>query len=188
MERLVHIGLRHGDVVLEPAWDRLIKLVDHAQGRVAVLDGIHDDPHREQVVDLIQSLVLVHHLFINTEEMLRPAFYLGFNPCFFHVGLYFVHDLFYKSFPRVFAQGDLFRQVVIGFRFQIFQRKIVQFHFDLGNTQTVGDRRIDLHRLLGLFLLLGRRHILKGTHVVKAVGQFDQDHPDILCHSKEHLS
>ena len=79
MQRLVHIRLRHGDVVLEPARDRRVHLMDHAEGRVAVLDGLHDDADREEIVDLIQGLALVDHFPVDAEEMLGASADLGFH-------------------------------------------------------------------------------------------------------------
>ena len=45
--------------------------MDHAQSRIAVFHRIHNDADRKQVIHLIQRLVLVHHLLIDTEEMLH---------------------------------------------------------------------------------------------------------------------
>ena len=54
VQRLVHVGLGHGDVVLKPARQRLEHIVDNAQHVVAVLNGIHDDPHGKYIVDFPQ--------------------------------------------------------------------------------------------------------------------------------------
>ncbi len=48
--------------------------------------------------------------------------------------------------------------------------------------------RVDLHRLAGDALLLVRRQAVQRAHVVEAVGQLDQDDPDVLGHGQEHLS
>ena len=45
--------------------------MDHAQSRVTVFHRINDNTNRKQVIHLIQRLVLVHHLLIDTEEMLH---------------------------------------------------------------------------------------------------------------------
>ena len=63
-----------------------------------------------------------------------------------------------------------------------------EFCLDLGNTQPLRDGRVDVHRLAGFLLLFRRRHELQRTHIVEPVRQFDNDHADILCHGKEHLS
>ena len=113
MQGLVHIRLRHGDIILEPSGDGLIQLMDHAQSRVAVLHRVHDDPHREQIVDLIQGLILVHHLLIDAEEMLHPPVYLGFDPGLPHVGRHLVYDALDERLPGFLPQGDLLGQVIV---------------------------------------------------------------------------
>ena len=51
----------------------------------------------------------------------------------------------------------------------------------------MGQRRVDFHGLPGLLLLLLRRHVLEGTHVVQPVRQLDHDDADVLRHGKEHF-
>ena len=94
--------------------------MDHAQGRVAVLHRIHDDPDREQVVDLIQRLVLVLHLLIDAEKMLDPAVQPGLDAGILHMLGNLFHDLADVSLPFASADGDLIHQVVIDLRLQIF--------------------------------------------------------------------
>ena len=50
------------------------------------------------------------------------------------------------------------------------------------------DRRVDLDRLARDRLLLGRRQAGQRAHVVQAVGQLDDDHPNVLGHRQEHLA
>ena len=119
MKGLVHIGLRHGDVVLEPARNGLIQFMDHTQGRIAVLHIVHQDPHCKEVVDLIQGLLLVHHLFIDAEEMLDPAHHLGLDPSLLHMLGDLVYDTRDELLPGILLQGDLLRQVIIDLRLQI---------------------------------------------------------------------
>ena len=98
VEGLVHVGLWHGDVVFEPAGNGLIQLMDHPQGPVAVFNGIHDDPHGEHVVNLIQGLILLDHLFIDAEKMFYPPVHSGRDLRVRHVVPYFFHDVIDKCF------------------------------------------------------------------------------------------
>ena len=52
MERLVHIWLRDGDVVLEAVRKRSPERVCDAEDRIALRDGIYDDTHCIEVIDL----------------------------------------------------------------------------------------------------------------------------------------
>ena len=53
--------------------------MDDAQRRITDLDAVHDDSHSKQIVNLVESLVLIHHLLIDTEEMLHSSVHLGYD-------------------------------------------------------------------------------------------------------------
>ena len=116
VQRLVHVGLWHGNVVLKPSRNGLVHLMNHTKGCITVLDGIHDDADCKQVINLVNGLFLVDHFFINTEEMLCTAIDLGLDPHFFQ----FFTDVFDngldKGFSGAFAQSYFFHQVIIDFR------------------------------------------------------------------------
>ena len=188
VQGLVHIRLRHGDIVLKPARNRLIHFMNHAQSRITVLDGLYDDADRKEIIDLIQRLVLIHHLLVDAKKMLNTPVHVGLNARVFHMLLYLCHNLLYKGLPIAPLLGNLFLQIIIDLRLQIFQRQVIQLILDLGNTEPLGNGRIDIHRLPGLLLLLLRLHVLKSPHIVKAVGKLYQNHADILCHSQKHLA
>ena len=48
--------------------------------------------------------------------------------------------------------------------------------------------RVDVEGLLGDGALARHRHHRDGPHVVKSVGQFDQEHAPVLGHGDEHLA
>ena len=73
VQRLVHVGLGHGDVVLKPARQGLEHIVDNAQHIVAVLNGIHDDPHGKYIVDFLKGLSLDKHFAVDAVNALDPA-------------------------------------------------------------------------------------------------------------------
>ena len=184
---LVHIRLGHGDIVLETPRYRRIHFVDNAQRRVAVLYRLHNDPDRKQIVDLIQRLILVHHLFVDAEKVFGSPtdlrLYPGIVDVFFHIR----DDAVDKRLPLRLLLIDLMNQIVIGFRLQILQGEIVQLIFDFCDTKPLGNRRIDINGLSCLFLLLVRRHIFQGPHVVKPVRQLDKNDPDVLGHCQKHF-
>ena len=47
------------------------------------------------------------------------------------------------------------------------------------HAHAAGQRRIDLHGLLGDDLALGRLHMLERAHVVQAVGELDEEDADV---------
>ncbi|MNN62176.1 hypothetical protein D3C81_1774580 [compost metagenome] len=70
MQRLVHVRLRHGDVILKPPRHRLPQRMDDPQGRVTVLDIVNDDANGQQIVNFVELLVFHRHLLIHAVNML----------------------------------------------------------------------------------------------------------------------
>ena len=121
VEGLVHICLWHGDIVLKPARHRFIHLMDHTERCIAVLDRINDDAHREQVVDLVDRLSLILHLFIYAKEMLYTPVDLGVDPGIHNVLCNLIHDVLHILLAHIFSERDLLHQIIIRLRLQIFQ-------------------------------------------------------------------
>ena len=77
VEGLVVVGLRHCDVILEPALDRVPGLMDDAEDGVTFSDALTDYPHSEDVEDLVDLLLPAFYLKVNGVDVLDPAFYLN---------------------------------------------------------------------------------------------------------------
>ena len=187
MERLVHVRLRHGDIILEPSGDRLIDFVNNTQGCIAVFYGIHFDPDGKEIIDLIQRPVLVHHLLIDAEIMFDAPVDFTLNLRFLHMLPDFLDHMHDEIVLGVFTCFDILYQLVEYIRLRIFQSQVIQFDLDRRNTETLGDRRVDIHRLPGFFLLFFAAHVLERAHVVEPVGQFDDNDTDIPGHSQKHF-
>ena len=71
--------------------------MDHAKSRIAVLDGIYNNAHREKVIDLIHRLILVDHLFIDTEKCFTLPLISALNACIFNVLRHFLYNLLHNS-------------------------------------------------------------------------------------------
>ena len=125
VKRLVHIRFWHGNIILETAGDRLIHFVDHAERRIAILYGVYDNAHGKNIIDLIQRLMLVHHFFVNTEEVLDPSADLTFDLGIFHVDADLCNNIIDKFLARFTCQGDLLLQVIVDLRLQILEGQIV---------------------------------------------------------------
>ena len=188
MQRLIHIGLRHCDIIFKSAGDRLIHLMDNTKSCITVLHSIYNDTYGKQVINLINGFILIDHLLIDAEEMLHAAIHLCPDIGILHMLLYLFHDRINKFLTGAFAKSNLFYQIIVNIRLQILKRKIIQFHLDLGNTKPHRDGSIDIHGFSCFLLLFLWSHILQGTHIMKTVRKLDQDDADILSHCKEHLS
>ena len=66
--------------------------------------------------------------------------------------------------------------------------QVLELPADGLDAQAVGQRGVDLQGLLGLLDLLLLAQIAERAHVVQAVGQLDEDHPDVLGHGDDHLA
>ena len=73
-------------------------------------------------------------------------------------------------------------------RVQRREREVLELPLDRVDAEPVRQRRVDLQRLLGLVDLLLLRHRLERAHVVQAVGELDQDDPDVRGHRDHHLA
>ena len=81
---------------------------------------IYDNPDSKQVINLVDGLMLVLHLFVNAEEMLDTTVNLSFNSRLFDVLGNLVHDSLNILFALAFAHRDLVHQIIINVRFEIF--------------------------------------------------------------------
>ncbi len=63
--------------------------------------------------------MLVDHFFINTEEMLDTAVYMGFDAGILHMFFDLRHDPLNKGLPDAALLGDLLLQLIISLRLQI---------------------------------------------------------------------
>ena len=77
VERLVHVELRHRDVVLEPPQDRVPPRVDDAERAVAVAVLVDEDADADEVVDVGEVAAADDHLLVDRVVVLRAAGDLG---------------------------------------------------------------------------------------------------------------
>ena len=84
--------------------------------------------------------------------------------------------------------GDELLDLLVLARVQGREGEVLQLPFDRVDTEPVGERRVDLQRLARLRHLLLLRQRAERAHVVEAVGQLDQDHPDVGGHRHHHLA
>ena len=121
MQGLIHILLRHCNIIFKTTRNRLVHLMNNTKGRITVLHCIHNNTHRKQIIDLIQCLVLIDHLLVNAKEMLNTAIHLCLDTALCHMLTDFFHNGIYKSLTLTALQIDLSGQIIIHFRFQVSQ-------------------------------------------------------------------
>ena len=84
--------------------------------------------------------------------------------------------------------GDQPLDLVVLARVQRLEREVLELPLDRVDTEPVRDRRVDVERLARLLDLLLLGHRLDRAHVVQAVGELDQDDPDVRRHRDHHLA
>ena len=162
--------------------------MNDAQHRVAVLHCVHQHPHGNQVVNLVEGLALTVHLFVNGIKMLGPSVHLVMNvllvQLFGQLGDH-TADAFFPFHP---ALAHLLGDVVKGYGVDILEAQILQLGLDGIDAQPVRQRRVNIQRFVGDGLLPVLRLKAQGAHVVQPVGQLDHHHPDVLGHGQDHLA
>ena len=84
--------------------------------------------------------------------------------------------------------GDQLLDLGVLARVQGREGEVLELPLDRVDPEPVGERRVDLQRLARLRHLLLLRQGAERAHVVEAVGQLDQDHPDVGGHRHHHLA
>jgi hypothetical protein len=188
VERLVHIGLRRGDIILKTNGDGRIQVVDKPQHVIAIRHGLDDNAHGIEVVDFHNGFMLSKHFAVDAVYMLDTPVKRGVNARFAQARS---DDIFYlaeKINMLCFFVGQFLHDLLIGHRVKVFQREVFEFPFDALYPQTVRQRGVQLHRLLRFFPPFLLAPVFAGAHIVQAVGDFDHHDADIARHGKEHLA
>ena len=120
MQGLIHIGLRHGYIVLKSAGNRHIHLVYYTEGGITVLEAVHYYSDCKYIINLVKGFILIYHFLINTEIMLNPAANSGLYACCLYVLSHFLLNGLYKFtlFKGFFS--DFFIQILVDIRMKIF--------------------------------------------------------------------
>ena len=79
-------------------------------------------------------------------------------------------------------------QRLVRLRLEVAERQLLELVLDLAHAEAVGDRRVDVARLLRDLdaALLGQ--VVQRPHVVQPVGELHQDHADVVDHRQQHLA
>src|SRR4051794_20530910 len=188
VQRLVHVELRHRHHVLEAAGERLPERVDDADGAVAVLHRVDDDAHRGEVVDLVELAALAGHLRVDRVKVLGAARDLGADAERLELLVEVAARLGDVALALLALLVDEALDLLVLARVQRLEREVLELPLDRVDTEAVRERRVDLQGLLRLVDLLLLRHRLQRAHVVEAVGELDQDDPDVRGPRDHHLA
>ena len=139
VQRLIHIRLRRGDIIFEPAGDRAEHIVDDAQAVVAVNHRIDDDAHGIDIIDFIKIVVLHIHLAVDAMHTLDAPVNARAGHHLIHAGLDARFDLLQEFPPRVALKLDGFFDLMVGNRVEIADGEILQLLLDGANAEPMRD-------------------------------------------------
>ena len=83
---------------------------------------------------------------------------------------------------ELLAQGA----VVLGV--ELRQRQVLELGLDAADAEPVGDRGVDLERLRGDAAARRLGQEVQRAHVVQAVGELDEDHPQVVDRGEQHAA
>ncbi len=189
VQRLVAVRPRHGDEVLDPSRHRRPGLVDDAERGVAVLDRLGHDAERDEVVDLIEVDLLALELLVDAEQALDAAVdrddrHLRLGQLRRDVLLQILDHALVGLAPALDARPQGFERP----RLEVLERQLLELVLDLAHAQPVGDRRVDVARLLRDLDPALLRQVVQRPHVVEPVGQLHEDDADVVDHRQQHLA
>ena len=189
VQRLVHVELRHRDVVLEPARHRLPVRVDDAERRVAVADRVDQDAHADQVVDVVEVATPHDHLLVDRVEVLRPAgdlrldlrgLEVGVRPCW----------VTWRSSASRCGWCSPIRRLISSNRFgnSVPNARSSSSHLIVFIPRRWASGARISSVSLAFCSCLGRGQEGQRAHVVQPVGELDDQHPRVLGHRDDHLA
>ena len=104
----------------------------------------------------------------------------------------FAETVFFRSsimpFGRAPALSTRARSASYGLRLEVLERQLLELVLDLAHPEPVGDRRVDVARLLRDLDAALLRQVVQRPHVVQPVGELDQDDADVVHHRQQHLA
>ena len=155
---------------------------------VAVLHRVDDHADRDEVEDVVELAALDDHLLVDAPQVLaapgdlgvdaelgEPAADLGDGRREVHLAL-----------GR--AAADEVVELGEALRVEGGEREVLELLLELLHAEPVGQRGVDVERLLGDALLLVDRHRGDRAHVVQPVGELDDQHAQVARHGDEHLA
>ena len=180
VDRAVVVLLRGRDEVLEAAGHHRPGLVNDSERAVAFLQRLDDDAETENVGKLLEAQRLRLHLAEHRPGLFLPAAHGGIDAFGLQLGGQFLDDAADMGPVALCEVGQMLGNRLIGFRIDVLEGKFLKLVAQVLHADAAGKRRIDLHGFLGDARALVRLDVMQRAHVVQPVGEFHQQHADIV--------
>ena len=158
-----------------------------AVARPLVAAALDDHAHRRQVVDLVELAALLGHLVVDRVEVLRAPRDLGRDVDLVELLLQHHRRLAHVLLAVGAPLGDHLLDLLVLAGMQRLEREVLELPLERVDAEAVRERRVDLERLARLLELLLLAEVLDRAQVVQAVGELDQDDPQVLGHRDDQL-
>ena len=188
MNRTVIVLLRRGDVVLEASRNDRPRGVHDAERLIALGNIADDDPEAENIRKLLEADGLALHLAPNRISALAPARDLGGDTA---VAELFGELLFNFGDPAARCRGECFQPLaehLVGVRIEFAERQILELVAHLLHAHAAGERSVDFKRLVGGAAPRLGRLVRQRAHIMQAIGELDQQNPNIVGDCQEELA
>ena len=145
---------------------------------------------RHDVGELLEADVPLGHLAPDRIGMLLAAHHLGLDAVRLEMRL----DAPADAADQVAAAALVQRRQPLGDRFigvglELLEGERLHLGHELVHADPLGERRVDIHRLLGdAAALLLALDVMERAHVVQPVGELHQQHADVVRHGEQELA
>ena len=148
-----------------------------------------DHAQRDEVVDALEVDLLPFQLEVDAVEALDPAVEADDRHLrLFELGADRPGQLLDDALGVLPLALDLGAQRLVRLRLEVLERELLELVLDLAHPEAVGDRRVDVERLLGDLDAALLRQVVQRPHVVQAIGELDEDDADVVHHRQQHLA
>ena len=189
VERSIAVALGGRDEILEPPRDHRPALLDQPQRAVAVVDLVDDHSERHDVGQLLEADVALGHLLPDRIGMLLAPHHFGLEAMVGEVELQPQPDAVDEVAPGRMQLRQPPRDRRIGVGLELLERERLHLVHDFVHANPLGQRGIDIHRLLGdPAALVLRLHMMERAHIVQPVGELDEQHANVVAQRQQELA
>ena len=186
VQTLVTVALGYAQPVAHSFGVALVHVGDDAEGLPAVhlfffRFAVQNDAYGKKVIYAIHAYMLLFHLLPDAVDAFCASFHVELQSGFAQLFLNGVNEVGNVGVATSFRFVQLFLDMVVGIVFQIFETQVLQFAFQLVQTQFVSQRSIKICRFHGhLALCFHLWRVFDLAHGVHSVCQHDENHAHVF--------
>ncbi len=188
VDRAVAVGFGLADVILETPRNRPPAAMHRPEHAVAIRLAFGNHPKAVYIGKAGKALALFLHLAPDGIGLLRTAEHIRLDPLLLEHLADIVGDLVDHIAGFALKGDEAADDRAARLRVEHPEGQILKLVAHPLHAHAPGERGIDIHGFSRLLHLLLGAHELDRAHVVQAVGELHEDHPEILAHRHEELA